>query len=64
MTDWQPIETAPEMEAGDYLLLWNGYRMTVGYCVDEDYGWWEHYESIQPQPTHWAPLPEPPEATL
>ena len=42
---WQPIETAPRN--GEVLLAWPRIEL------DDD---WEYAQ----QPTHWAPLPEPP----
>lgn len=55
---WQPIETAPREELED-LILFNG-KVFVG-------GWWEGVwadsvsDYASPQPTHWMPLPQPPE---
>lgn len=54
---WQPIETAPHVELAE-VLLFNGSEVCAG-------GWWEGrwttaHDEIEPQPTHWRPLPAPP----
>jgi hypothetical protein len=73
MVDWQPIETAPRgypLDGGS-IMLW-GPQMSVGI------GWWndEPGAGMEPywanncqighddycEPTHWAPLPEPPKS--
>ena len=63
---WQPIETAPK--DGTWFLAWNGeamfvagigregqFRLPVG-TVETELG-----EDEPPPPTHWMPLPAPPE---
>lgn len=67
MSDWQPIETAPR--DGTTVLagaqgrdghLWHPLplRFLDGrWRADFAEGGWR---SIDPQPTHWMPLPEPP----
>jgi hypothetical protein len=69
VTDWQPIETAPD-KSGPVLLYIPGTRgvtwppyMIVGFRLPNG-DWWTD-ESSEPfsaacQPSHWAPLPEPP----
>ncbi len=66
MTDWQPIETAPD--DGRDMLLFGPWDMThgeyqIGYWSGENW----HFQSDlwigddeEFQPTHWMPLPEPP----
>lgn len=61
--EWQPIETAPK--DGTWVLCWNKWdgiivlrhtsRSRAGrYSWRGDTGFWY-------VPTHWMPLPEPPE---
>lgn len=60
--NWQPIETAPK--DGEYILVYAG-RVTVAWFSD---GEWldgmnhDGYEHETHSPTHWMPLPPPPEA--
>ena len=61
---WQPIETAPEIE-GEWFLIYGispfygtGEVSIGGYCEDK-----KVFEDITDQninPTHWMPLPKPP----
>ena len=60
---WQPIDTAPE---DTYVLVWcpDYYCHECGVAMlhSED-GCWRDREGYLPlaTPTHWMPLPEPPE---
>ena len=64
--DWQPIETAPLCTT---VLVWDGRDVqaatktaSFGYWwADFDLGDQENGHTMTPQPTHWMPLPEPPE---
>lgn len=67
---WQPIETCPESCRGEYpayVLLWNGHHRGVGFCYFSEDGdnttlyVDEGDQIITPKPTHWMPLPPPPE---
>lgn len=63
MTEWKPIETAPE--EGCFLIS-DGHM--VVYAAREKGDYWDiaGYKWPAPQPkaklgiTHWMPLPEPP----
>lgn len=77
MSTWQPIETAPR--DGRLILVFDrrtgspraGCRRGRGSMVAwYDLGSWQSHEldspwggSYCPTPTHWMPLPEPPEDT-
>lgn len=62
MSEWQPIETAPE--EGEFLVF-NGEEVTFasrdsdGLFWTMGYRWGEHGQMLHL--THWMPLPEPPE---
>lgn len=74
MTDgkWMPIETAPK--DGTEILAWDGMERVIahwGYGAEWDYeaddmgatyGRWEdNWDGrMEPQPTHWMPLPAAP----
>ena len=66
-TRWRPIHSAPrQANPVKYLLLSNGHHVGVGYYHEDDYdedapSWRdESGEFIEPAPTHWQPLPDPP----
>lgn len=67
MAEWQPIETAPK--DGNVIILADHRGRVVASCWtgDEEYPWefldgsdttngWDAH-----RPTHWQPLPEPPQ---
>lgn len=73
MSEWQPIATAPR-DGTRVLLCWNGH-VVCGHWDYDRYAaqprpyWHTDYESIYGRrmtrntpPTHWQPLPEPPES--
>jgi len=65
---WQPIETAPK--DGTWIALWSdGSKVQAGYWgpsyFGSDHKWIQYAhrsecEEVEPEPTHWQPLPEPP----
>jgi hypothetical protein len=63
VTEWQPIETAPR--DGTDVLTFPHYRVT---SYNPDLNGFSHFSVYHdcdrlhsPQPTHWMPLPAPPE---
>ena len=73
MSEWQPIETAPE---GIPILVWDGESISLGQCenikynrwvaiVNGSYAWYGDGDTgglleLDKKPTHWMFLPEPP----
>ena len=73
--EWQPIETAPRdgthiwvyMEECQIEAWWDGeewycVRLALhgcGYC-----SWRDHASSRDDAPTHWMPLPDPPQSEV
>jgi len=61
---WQPIETAPK-EAFQNILLWDGEDVFIGFHSPGDAPipdrWVQADIFDEVHPTHWIPLPEPPE---
>lgn len=71
MSEWQPIETAPKDSYGVILFcpaVMPNDRDVVGegyYCTISDRWWWANvdwgeYHGEPILPTHWMPLPLPP----
>lgn len=57
---WQKIETAP-MD-GTPVLLWGSDEEGICLGYRENGSWWNNlYEPWRFNPTHWMPLPQPPE---
>ena len=56
-TDWRTMDTAPLN--GTRVLLWDGMHMRVGFGTYR--GWWTDPAGYLMEPTHWQPLPKPPE---
>lgn len=62
MSEWQPIETAPK-DGTEILVFDDGaYIVTPWIEGDDQSGWWDN-GFMDPPPTHWMPLPAPPERT-
>ena len=64
--EWRPIGTAPT--DGTALLLWqpgtrNGYAVVGCYDVISA-NWVDNMEWLSLAPTHWRPLPEPPQQEM
>jgi len=67
---WQPIETAPESCRGEYpkyVIFYNGHHRGIGFCYPSEDGdnttlFVDETDAIiTPKPTHWRPLPPPPQ---
>lgn len=66
MTNWHPIESAPRDRR---LLVWSGQEIYAAHWAQHpltgDEAWivaqWGDGEQALVKPTHWAPLPEPPQ---
>lgn len=58
-TQWRTIDSAPKDEL-EAIILWNGKKVTVGARWEGGFADWLH-DYMEPQPTHWMPLPTPPE---
>lgn len=77
MSEWQPIETAPKDGKavlicspgnrvavafyGDEAFIGNGWHVTVPCMGGWGSGSDTHIHWPEDQPTHWQPLPEPPQ---
>lgn len=63
--EWQPIETAPKDQRW---LLFGGPKGRVPYVgrwfvwagLNAENGFWQSH-CIEVKPTHWMPLPDPPQ---
>jgi hypothetical protein len=64
VSEWQPIETATKDSTRRWLFFpykHSDDQQCVGWW-DDDYGCWiDHRDSNISDPTHWMPLPEPPD---
>lgn len=69
MSEWQPIETAP-VNVPVLVAVPAAAKSVVGEAMLHDHGdglewWWANeyreYHADEIFPTHWQPLPEPPQ---
>lgn len=61
-TEWQPIETAPK--DGTCILVFDtAHRITISYNCNFDTNWSVMWDNTRTEinPTHWMPLPKPPQ---
>ena len=58
MSEWQPIETAPK--DGREILGWFGSASVIRWHIGTESFWTDGFMRLR-EPTHWMPLPEPPE---
>mgnify|MGYP003645169702 CR=1 FL=1 len=58
MTEWQTMDTAPQ--DGNWILGWNGRWVDIVFFCS---GQWDTGTdgALNPQPTHWMSLPDPPQ---
>ena len=59
--EWQPIETAPK--TGKEILFFSGGLIRIGFFDSARAGVWSVWPGrarARASPTHWMPLPEPP----
>jgi hypothetical protein len=64
MNNWQPIETAPKDEQDILLFEAEGGEQFVGFSKGDgqyQYAYVPHGICVVCTPTHWQPLPAPPE---
>ena len=63
MSEWQPIETAPR-DGTDILVGYTTGEICILHFDAATFAWWDHLGAYEfPDPTHWMPLPPPPETT-
>ena len=59
---WMPIETAPREVGQEVLVCWYGLGAWWRVSAYWDGRWWRGLTGgVEVKPTHWMPLPEPPE---
>lgn len=57
--NWQPISTAPK--DGTAILVYIGGNIEAVAVTQWEDGAWSWPDYVRYQPTHWQPLPEPPQ---
>lgn len=57
---WRPMETAPN--DGTRVLAFSAVRGAINICQSVDGKWFDD-DGCYASPTHWMPLPKPPEAS-
>ena len=66
MMEWQPIETAPR-DGTEFLAFWSNaygkfkFIQPMMWLNNRFVVTWDHDDDVKP--THWMPLPQPPEDT-
>jgi hypothetical protein len=62
MSEWKPIETAPK-DGSDVLIWCYTGEIGVAHFDSATFAWWSDLSTREcPDPTHWMPLPPPPES--
>jgi hypothetical protein len=62
MSEWQPIETAPK-DGTAVIVYCPAKGVHVGNRRSDRVGWYSVRGAYLCKPTHWMPLPPPPEAS-
>lgn len=59
MTDWQPIETAPDSGP---IMVWDAdnAEAVIAPLRGLDNSWWTDNYEVWIRASHWTPLPDPP----
>jgi hypothetical protein len=67
---WQSIETAPKVPLMSLhpILVWTGQSVDLAFWSDHKECWLsstdhDEFEHTEREPTHWMPLPPPPNGT-
>lgn len=55
---WQPISSAPK--DGTEILAYDEGAMMLTCWLEDEGAWWDN-GAMNPAPTHWMPLPDPPQ---
>lgn len=62
MSEWRPIETAPK-DGTHILAAWQCLNKTwdMDVVLHSDGVWCTYYLDATHEPSHWMPLPDPPQ---
>jgi len=67
MNEWRTIDSAPR--DGTWIIIWDGTSVHQASYSERWHGWFDTYglyedpwEGNKSHPTHWMPLPAPPDA--
>lgn len=61
-TMWRPIETSPVAAKKVTVICFDGNRNKLVHARESDGEWWRlNHKKLRAVPTHWRPLPPPPQ---